>query len=291
MLSTASLQLNDQIDEASTNTLTFRIHYWGAEPRHFNNPVHKHSFFEICYVWAGEGQYIDDAEAFPLQPGSLFVSRPQIWHQIRSEEGLQLLFVAFDLVEEQCDCEAYKSYMRLAETANFYLKNGSERMAADLWKAIIRKAAESPAAHDPDLRSLCGVLLASFPNTFMPTEPHASRASATKSPDKLIHLARQFIRDNLSRPLALGDVANYLHISKRHLSRLFRHNGGETFLECLNGERLRTAELLLKTNLYSIKEIAEATGFGSVHYFTRKFTQYAGCPPAAYRSKVFKDAT
>ncbi|WP_222708492.1 hypothetical protein [Paenibacillus sp. N3.4] len=39
----------------------------------------------------------------------------------------------------------------------------------------------------------------------------------------------------------------------------------------------------------AIKEIAKVTGFDSVHYFTRVFTNKIGVPPAMFRKSQFSD--
>ena len=71
--------------------VTFRVHYWGGNSKHFDNPVHKHSFFEVCYVLDGKGEYEEFEEngaVHPLRAHTLFFSRPGVVHQIRSKTGI-----------------------------------------------------------------------------------------------------------------------------------------------------------------------------------------------------------
>ncbi|GAA3330875.1 hypothetical protein GCM10020331_085150 [Ectobacillus funiculus] len=50
-------------------------------------------------------------------------------------------------------------------------------------------------------------------------------------------------------------------------------------------ERIQRAVTLLKTTDLSIKDIAEETGFRTVHYFTRVFfTSVVGSSPGRFRS-------
>jgi AraC family transcriptional regulator of arabinose operon len=106
-----------------------------------------------------------------------------------------------------------------------------------------------------------------------------------QSTSQLVELAKRFVRDNLSLPLKLKDVAIYLHVSDRHLSRMFRKHSGETFGQCLCRERLQLAESMLKTTVFAIKQIA---GFQSVHYFTRCFGGILVClrPNIVSRSRI-----
>jgi AraC-like DNA-binding protein len=101
----------------------------------------------------------------------------------------------------------------------------------------------------------------------------------------LLHRAKLFVKDNLAQPLTLEDVAAYLHISPRHLSRLFSIQLGVPYSSFVRQERIRAAAELLATTDRSIKHIAEETGFASVHYFTRVFTAEKGVTPGQFRRR------
>src|SRR4051812_12630955 len=91
-IDTCNTVLNDHAVYVKGTDVSFYVHYWGGLTKHFTNHVHKHSFFEVCYVWDGNGFYEEGQQRFELSSGSLFMSRPHINHQISSETGLFLLF-------------------------------------------------------------------------------------------------------------------------------------------------------------------------------------------------------
>ncbi|MGG0463830.1 AraC family ligand binding domain-containing protein [Priestia aryabhattai] len=70
-------------------------------PKHYDNVPHKHSFFEVCYVLEGQGTYIDDGRPYPVKENIIFLSRPGVLHHIKSDTGLFLLYVGFELVESE----------------------------------------------------------------------------------------------------------------------------------------------------------------------------------------------
>lgn len=276
--------LNETATLCSDGELAFRIHYWGMVWRHYDNPVHRHSFYEICYVLEGNGEYEDEGRNFELRTGSQFASLPGHWHQIRSRTGLRLFFVAFEPCEDGKDSAARQAYETAIRAHDEPVLQDHENVSALLWRALLRLPHREPADR---IRRLAGMLLSSFAAVFGPKaagEPTREQPPS-RSSTQLLALARRFIRDNLSRPLKLEDVASYLHVSDRHLSRIFRQYGGETFGECLTRERLRLAESRLKTTVLSVQQIAEETGYQSVHYFTRVFAKHFGVPPAAYRKR------
>ncbi len=278
-----SRRLNDEVTGCEEGDLAFRIHNWGIDWRHYSNRVHRHSFYEVCYVLEGEGEYEDEGVTYRLRDGSQFVSVPGHWHQIRSRGGMKLFFVAYELSSSRNERLAAEYEEALQQKAVPVIAN-NENVSALLWRALFLEADAGASASRTSV--LAGMLLASFATVFVPCEPAAPReAQPPRSQTLLVTMARRFIRDNLSRQLKLGDVARYLNVSERHLSRLFRLHGGESFGDCLTRERLRLAETMLRTTVQPTKEIAEAAGFQSIHYFTRMFSAHYGVPPAAFRKR------
>ncbi|MFC4597645.1 AraC family transcriptional regulator [Cohnella hongkongensis] len=277
--------LNGQATRVSGNGADFKIHYWGVNPRHFSNPVHKHSFFEICYVLEGEGEYSEKGIDYPLRPGAHFCSRPGVHHQIRSRDGMYLLYVAFEPEEHSSTDEAYESYRALAEKGETCVYDDGDLPASLLWKCLLLREDRrslSPGA----LLAAAGALLLSFPGLFGSEEARApSRSREIGSADVLLRQAKLYIRDNLSRPLSLREIAGNLNVSERHLSRLFSRGIGENFTNYVRGERIRRAAGLLAGSDLPIKGIAEETGFSSVHYFTRVFLREKKLTPGQFRRK------
>lgn len=292
-LQTAERLLNSAAADCAAGGLLFKIHYWGANPQHYSNPVHRHSFYEVCLALHGEGEYLDADTVYPVAPGTLFLSRPGIWHQIRSSEGLQLLFVAFEAVEEESDREAMEAYVRsLRQTNRIVVQNAFDLPAALYWKGLIQQTAVPHSAWNESMaEQACGLLLFSFVTAFGEGEnvSFGAEEGYRKVPaSKWVYLAKRYIRDNLSEPLKLRQVAGYFNLSERHLSRMFSKYSDQSFSEYLRSERIRAAESLLKTTHLSIQEIAEQAGFSSVHYFTNVFTVSKGDPPGVYRKSALK---
>ncbi len=175
-----------------------------------------------------------------------------------------------------------EAFSDLAEHAEVCIHEADHHPTAHLWKSLLIREGKGslPSAAIP---SLAYTLLVSFLSLFGKdiTKPYFHR----KNTHILLQRAKLYIRDNLSQPLHLGHVAGYLNISERHLSRLFSEGIHETFTDFIRSERIRqAAHLLLKSEL-SIKEIAEMTGFSSVHYFSRTFMEEKNLPPGKFRQQ------
>lgn len=270
--------------------IAFKVHYWGVNPGHFNNPIHRHSFFEVCYVLSGEGLYKDLEEQYPLKKGTVFLSRPNIHHQILSETGLFLVFVAFEILHEKSKDEAIGVFNQLAKTNKICVSVADDSPTALIWRALVDYTSNCGANDFNLIPNMAHTLILSFTSMFSEANQRSRSQEKMFSNSSPTHLyqAKLFIRDNLSEPLKLEDVANYLHISSRHLSRLFSTELRESFSDYIRRERVREAARLLEMSSIPIKEIADVTGFGSVHYFTRVFTKMMNVSPAMYRNDYMK---
>lgn len=263
--------------------ISFRVLYWGITPEHGDNPIHRHSFFEVCYVMDGQGSYMDEGHHYPLDKGTLFCSRPGALHQIRSRTGLYLLFVAFELDESRSTSEAIARYRSLYKTSRIVLQNADHTPAALLWRALISQFEQPHMLTEPFIRGNAHSLLLSFSSGFTDQTDALPHPSLKKVGDRLLLRATAFIKDNLWRPLPLDTVAEYLNVSGRHLSRLFAQRLGISYVNYVRRERVRHASDLLKYSEIPIKEVAEKSGFSSVHYFSNVFAKEMGLPPGRFR--------
>ncbi|OAB44935.1 AraC family transcriptional regulator [Paenibacillus antarcticus] len=282
--SKTSYILNSLASVLNQHSITFDVHYWGINPHHLHNPLHKHSFFEICYVVEGQGIYQDDGIEFALETGTLFCSRPEIWHQIRSRNEMYLVYVAFDVIPIHSGSEMLERFNKLYRTNQFLISNSQNSSSALLWSALLKHFETPEYINKEIIVSIAQALLLSFYSAFTEHTEKTFQLPKDKASLYLLNQAKAFIRDNLEQPLNLDDLANYLHISGRHLSRLFTAEIGHSYVAYVKSERIRSAANLLKYTNEPIKNISEKVGFNSVHYFTKAFSTIMGIPPGAYRN-------
>lgn len=277
--------LNRHAANVRGKELSFYVHYWGGERTLYTNHLHKHSFFEICFIVDGVGRYEEGSIGVPLNAGTLFMSRPHLRHQILSESGLYIVFVAFELIAAESSEEAVARFKQLETSAAFKLDGASRHPAVVLWEALLKQAIAGPRFVQDGAVALSCALLAAFESAFTNDEARRKQP-APSSTSTLVHRAKLYIRDNLSQELSLSSVAEYLHLSSRHLSRLFAEELGQSYSNYVRQERIRQAVTLLTTTDLSIKTVAERTGFDTVHYFTTVFKSEMGEPPGQFVKRL-----
>lgn len=99
----------------------------------------------------------------------------------------------------------------------------------------------------------------------------------------LQHKVLRFIHENYAESLTLDVLANYLNMSKYHVSRLVKSILGMNFSEYLLIYRVEVAKKELSTTDYPISEVAMNVGFNDSTYFTKKFKEVTGLTPKRYR--------
>lgn len=90
--------------------------------------------------------------------------------------------------------------------------------------------------------------------------------------------------------LSLSMVADAMSISASYLSKFFKEQFGENFLDYMHKKRIEMAKTLL-SGQFTISQIAAMTGYNSDETFRRAFKNYAGITPGEYKNKPYIDAT
>ncbi|OAS89265.1 MULTISPECIES: AraC family transcriptional regulator [Metabacillus] len=278
--------LNKYVHHLSFNEVAFHVHYWGVMPNHYNTLLHKHSFFEVCFVVDGEGEYIDNNSTYKLQKNTLFLSRPNVLHQIKSEDGLFLLYIGLELIESESNDKWLKIMEQIEECTEIIIDVEERASFSLLWESLLSQASQNDHPFFEEiLMNIANSLILSLLERFSPMDADSSNQNiSNEETSPILMQAKLYIQDNLSDTLKLSDIAKHLHISSRHLSRLFVKELGVSYSEYVKKERIQKSAMLLKTTNLSIKEISEQTGFKNVHYFTRVFSATVRNPPGNFRT-------
>ena len=94
-----------------------------------------------------------------------------------------------------------------------------------------------------------------------------------------------FLRMHFREKITIRQLADILHLSESAFYPVFRRYTGQTAVSYLNTLRLTEAASLLKSTRSTITEIAGASGFSNVFYFSNQFKKQYGCSPRTYREQ------
>ena len=91
-----------------------------------------------------------------------------------------------------------------------------------------------------------------------------------------------YMKEHLARRLTLADLSAACSMSESTIKSLCRE-----FCDCgptdyLISLRVTAAKTLIRNSTLNFTQIAQATGFGTLHYFSRVFKERTGMTPTAY---------
>lgn len=101
--------------------------------------------------------------------------------------------------------------------------------------------------------------------------------------DKNIQMALKYINQHIEDDLNLKNVADRVYLSPAYLSRIFKNNFNDNFINYINLQKIALAQKKLVFTDVSIHELAHQIGFLQTSYFTKIFKEQVGVTPSHYR--------
>lgn len=228
-----------------------------------------HTHMEIVYVLSGRIEMQIDGMAHTLLPGQLSVSFPYVIHSYENSpeaEAMILLFspgVVPSWERQLMSCKPVVPYMEntadflpLLEKITQHCREDREQLARDYLAALVGE-----------------LLLAS------PMEA-VSGTDLTVTQRTLVFCAENFRRD-----IGLKDVAEGLHVSESHISKIFARKLGCSFRSYINALRVAEVKKQLKTTDRKIIDIMYDCGFRNQSSFNQVFADAVGMSPRDYRNR------
>ena len=97
--------------------------------------------------------------------------------------------------------------------------------------------------------------------------------------------AKEYIDQQLGRQLSLDAVAEYLHMSPSHFSKVFKDLTGLTFISYCIECRIRKAKAYINEG-NKVFVAAGMVGYNNYSYFSKLFKKVTGMTPEDYRSQI-----
>ncbi|MDF2722598.1 MAG: AraC family transcriptional regulator, partial [Paenibacillus sp.] len=124
-------------------------------------------------------------------------------------------------------------------------------------------------------------LVQSFLRSRLPLE--AKESGKPKAGSDFILKLMRYMEASYAEPIDLSDLAGRVHLNASYIVRAFKHETGVTPMQYLNKLRLDAAICFLRHTDMRVQQIAESTGFNSIHYFSRLFKSKYGASPQQWR--------
>ncbi|MBP1965880.1 helix-turn-helix domain-containing protein [Paenibacillus aceris] len=97
---------------------------------------------------------------------------------------------------------------------------------------------------------------------------------------------QRFVYNHLHMKISLEDAAAHLHLHPSYLSRLFKKETGENFVEYVTRMKMEKAKELLEITDKTVEQIADMLGYENKNYFGKLFKAHTGTVPNVFRGQT-----
>ena len=232
---------------------------------------HSHDFYEVHFMLSGKTGYAVDGKSYKIEAGEALFLPPSVKHEYKFSEGEPLrMTIAFSL-----DTTDGESFLSGQSVGCFPLGDDLKKRAEALLCAGEGRDVFTPHVIGGKmleiLLSLFGAMRVSLPRR---------RASGE---DARLCAAKEFVEQNIHRPLGCEEVAKACFLSSKQLGRLFVREMGCSLSDYITEQKLSYAKRLLRMSERSVKEIGLLLGFENECGFVSFFKRHQGISPGAYR--------
>lgn len=248
---------------------------------------HRHPWFEFNCVLSGAVYTSIEGAEFLIRAGQCYLVPPGASHSHRhaGHQGDEGFCLRWQLSERPPDPENERvpgiaqSLIRTLSLPRAYPIDGR----IDMLPQEQREDQDQAALQAALLRWLLAVF-ERLPNRFSPEKVKAE----DEAQHQLVRQALLYLEAYFFRTIDVQELAASLHVSYRHLSRIFKHETGCTIVEKLNELRIRRARELLADSHLTLKEIAKEVGLQNEYYLSHLFRRIVLCTPSVYRKQLAK---
>ena len=249
------------------------------------NAMHSHPLYEFYMVLDGQMDIsLEDGSTVSVEKNFFIIIPPSVKYVITKEtQNIKKITMSFDINASGSNNEFYLSAIKCMN--NIVPRKVSVRMTklfsfmSDIKKTnLYDKKAMIFELAVCYIIELCNVVTGNY---------NVNKAEFLV--DKRVETAVRYIKENVSLPITSADVAKYVHISVRQLSRIFKDHLGQSIAEYIKMEKNKCIyKLITETNL-GLSDIAEAVGFPDATFLVKRFKSLEGITPAKYRSTLKKE--
>jgi YesN/AraC family two-component response regulator len=268
------------------------------EVENWENPPHKHNFFELLCIQAGTVQQSINENTREYQKGNLFLLTPQDSHSLYVKAHSKFCFVRFNelFFHEQKspgDQVLLREWLQKLEyifhNHNKYgeavVKNDTDnQMVCALMSNMIKEYVTKAPYYMENLRNSLMTILNIIARNVESDLVHAPAMSPSGA---LFNKMVNYIHANIhsSEKLKREHLADQFNISGAYIGEYFKKHTGESIHQHIIHYKLKLVQTRLEFSDLTVSEIAYELGFTDESHLSKLFKKYIGVGPREYRSQ------
>lgn len=230
--------------------------------------------YQINYITEGAGLFETAEAQFQVEPGSILLLRPGMWHRYRPDTstGWNEHYIGFN--GDFCQNLFNEGFFPQSKPVIYV---GFQESLLKIFQEIIQLVKDEKTGH----QQVCAA------NTMLALSKILSvvrnQEFAGKTIERTIRKACVYFRENLNTNVNIEQLARELNVGYSYFRQMFRKYTGISPTQYHLSLRIQKAKDLLVSTDQSSKEIAIDLGFESYFYFSRIFKDKTGKSPTEFR--------
>lgn len=273
-----------------TQDCPIAVYYMSEQKFHRVNYTHWHDEAELWLATEGSVSVFVDNTIVHLQPGDIILIEPGVMHGLRqvSEDALwwQLFFAqdalslpAHHFFQQQFVQPLFQGKLRFPRPFNH-----DHPAYSEIFSMMSRLSQCKMGTAGYKLRRFSTVI--SICSALAPYCTREGQSFDDALPENaVIRSTVIYIHERSNRKLTLQKLASRVHLHPNYLCSLFKKYMGESLFQFIARNRIENAARLLRNEDLPIGKIAELVGFGSGSEFYKKFKEFTGTSPLAYKKQ------
>lgn len=252
---------------------------------------HFHEHMEILYFAKGEAIIECNSEQTQVKEGDLIVLNSNDLHHGINVSGHVLynaLITDLSLLQSPSPDAVGTKFITPMTQNNVMFKNHipDDSELRNAFEQILQEFRGKELGYEMAIKSsMYRMLTLLFRRHIAEYMPSAEYNSRTKNLTRFAPIFK-YIEEHYLEELSVEQLAQKAGLSRFHFSRLFSELTNKTVTEYINQFRINKSEYLLRNTEMTISEVALASGYNDISYFSRTFKKYKQVPPSFIRSSI-----
>lgn len=275
----------------------YTVHYF-KYGKNFKFEPETHDFWELVFIDSGTAIILNDNNEIELKQGEAFLHRPNVIHTIYTKND----FANSAIISFECKNKKLKNIADIILNLNDYEKSLLNKIISetklsfsdklnDMHLTKMTKKHNPPFAGEQFIKNCIELLFISLIRKFEHNNETAETLNINVSSDKIVQSIRKILSDklDLSENINLDQISYMLGFSKSYIKSQFKKKTSVSIIQYFIDMKIDKAKKLLSQQKYTVSEISDMLGFGSVYYFSRQFKLQTGMSPTEYIKSIKAD--
>ncbi|MCR5032107.1 MAG: AraC family transcriptional regulator [Lachnospiraceae bacterium] len=257
--------------------------------------LHRHDFYELAYVYEGEGLHICRGEKIRVSAGTIVLLSPGAVHDFVSYED-RLLFIGNLLIRQDYMHKVLQKIKPLADKGLLSVYSGLSQPNKPFYHLFRPKDPTYyrnqfwTITHEYNhYTSLSGELMEYALQILLLSlmREYEYGKAGTFNPltgNSDVDDILTYLNTHYHDPISLKRLSAEFGLSREYLCRYFKKVTGQTIGSYLSSVRMEHARSLLITTNYPVGDIAERCGYPTAANFLKAFKKMHRVSPSAYRA-------